>query len=58
MIASADDFAIEFFDQPTSYRGPRTVVLRSKMKTKEKVIVLKTLSSKKGKKDAVLGVLW
>ena len=59
MIASAGDLPIEFFDQPTSYRGPRTVVLRSEIKTKGKVIiiVLKTTSSKKGRKDAVLGVL-
>ena len=57
MIASASDLPIGFFDQPTSYRGPRTVVLQSEMKTKGKVTVLKTTSSKKGKKDAVHVVL-
>ena len=39
MIASASDLPIGFSDQPTSYRGPRTVVLRSEMKTKGKRIV-------------------
>ena len=49
MIASASDLPIGFFDQPTSYRGPRTAVLRSEMKTKGKRIVFLNAIVKKGK---------
>ena len=49
MIASASDLPIGFFDQPTSYRGPRTVVLRSEMKTKGKRTVFINVFVKTGK---------
>ena len=49
MIASAGDLPIGFFDQPTSYRGPRTVVLRSEMKTKGKRTVFINVIVKTGK---------
>ena len=49
MIASATDLPIGFLDQPASYRGPRTVVLRSEMKTKAKRSVFINVVVKTGK---------
>ena len=54
MIASASDLPIGFFDQPTSYRWPRTVVLRSEMKTKGKRIVFLNVIVKKGKERCLV----